>query len=108
MTGILERWSSRNGQTAGPPVLNIHWTNRKISPSGGLEKNQSRIIALSAFVNVTEHLSGIGELLIAASGTCMMMSWNAMQCPVNVIVSTDPSQRKMMELLRRHYIDPAH
>ncbi|KAL7932892.1 hypothetical protein V8C35DRAFT_305750 [Trichoderma chlorosporum] len=94
--------------TNGPPVLDVYWTNRKVSPTDDLVGSQFRVIASGAFVDVTEYLSRVGEFLRAVGGACLIMSLNATLYSVNVIVSTDLSQREMQELLLQHHLAPAH
>lgn len=82
--GNIRETDPNEWTTTGPDALDVY---RKVYSS----ENQFWIIASAAFVDATEYLSRVGELLRAAGESCMIVFLNAMQYSVNVIVGTDLS-----------------
>ncbi|KJZ75252.1 hypothetical protein HIM_05446 [Hirsutella minnesotensis 3608] len=103
--GVIREVDPSEWTVAGPPALDVYWSNRKITPNLGY--NQFHAIALGASVDVTEYLARVGELLRVAAGALEIVALNATLYSVNVIVSTDLSQGAMKELLFEHRLAPA-
>lgn len=103
--GIIQRIGDE-WTVSGPPVIDIYWYNRRHAQHG--TGAYFGAIAASAFVDLTEYLSRVGEFLRAQGHACRIMAVNATLYSVNVIVDTRLSTDEMSVLLQECRLAPAN
>lgn len=104
--GNIQQFDSQEWSVAGPPALDVYWHNRRVTP--GREQDQFRTLVSNAFVDMTEYIARIGELLRTVGASCELVSLNATKYSVTIIISTESSQEEMKGLLLSCRLAPAH
>ncbi|KAK7423683.1 hypothetical protein QQX98_000873 [Neonectria punicea] len=100
-TGTIKTVTADTMVSVGPPAVEIYWVNRTMTG----RKDPFRSFLARAFVDVTEYLKRIGELL--ERGSVEIFSLNATKYAVNVVVGTDLSHKEMMIRIRQCSLFPA-